>query len=525
MSAPAPFDSFKAAVPDAGTIVVGTVEPLAEGERVAIFRLQVDEILRGDAPAAMRFIGLSGGKGRSACGDMNAVWARDGDRLALAMGAAVPGQRLRVRAVAFVGSSKPDRQSMPKIEQLSLRQVRRLAGKALDGSTSRRPYDAGRAADNLITERVAPGIARVSELGTNQDFERVRSLDVSPEGRVWAATRDSTFQLGRRAEFGIFDGLPERVGSITASPRSPELPDHEDGQAHKARALVDGSGVSILQRNHGWKRALGGNSSKGFTWLLMAMDGTIWVRSESNVIRLDGTGKLRFGWDVIGPPIGCMTQSNDDPKLDCTTTRMVEVPDGGVWLGFASSTPESPLAGGLRLFDGEVWAEAPDPLGGEPFAVTQLTAYQGGDVWVLIVPEDAEDPGQGAYDRAELARWDGETWARYELPPDLQEEDGGDPRELVAGPDGTVWLSRPLASFDGETWRDYDTPARAASKRPRVQDLSIAPDGSAWMVVRDANRPGRTRPDGIYILDPARAKPTKETMAAGVAMDAVHRGG
>ncbi len=55
-----------------------------------------------------------------------------------------------------------------------------------------------------------------------------------------------------------------------------------------------------------------------------------------------------------------------------------------------------------------------------------------------------------------------------------------------------------------------------SSKKPRVQDLSIAPDGSAWMVVRDTVKYDTTRPDGIYVLDPDRAKSTREVAAVVV---------
>ena len=74
-----------------------------------------------------------------------------------------------------------------------------------------------------------------------------------------------------------------------------------------------------------------------------------------------------------------------------------------------------------------------------------------------------------------------------------------------ASPDGSVWLPDPLVRFDGEAWVVYDVPGRARSRRSMLTDLSVAPDGSAWMVVRQETGPNATRPDGIYILDPDRA--------------------
>ncbi len=496
VSAPAPFDSFTATVPNSGTIVVGTVEGLTERELQTRFRLKIDEVLRGDAPAVMRFSGLSGSDARSACGDKNMVSAREGDRLALAMSAAVPGQPLEVDAIAFVGKSMPDRRHMPKIERLPLRKVRQLAGRQPDGSTSWHPYEAGIAADNLIIKRVAPGVARVSARGTKHDLDAVHHLDVSPDDRVWAATRDAAFQLGQRREYRVGPGLPWAIGQITARPAG--------------WVLTTASGVWRFEEDRGWKRLSEEAGRNDLWWPMMTTDGAVWALSMRGPSRLDGDGWTRFGWDIANPPAECLDSVHPLEQSDCTLTHLAEAPDGSVWLGFHTRPWESRIGGGLSRFDGKAWIDAPDPLDGEPFAVTHLTSYPGGPVWAMLVPRRADKPLAGAYGRAQLARWDGQAWTRSDLPTDLQAGRRSQPRELVAGPDGTVWLSRPLASFDGETWRRYDTPSRSSSKKPRVRDLSIAPDGSAWMVVRDTVKWKTTRPDGIYILDPERAKPIVE---------------
>ena len=359
-------------------------------------------------------------------------------------------------------------------------------------------------ADNLITKRVAPGVARVSQRGTAHDIGATRRLDVGAESRVWAATTDSAFQLGQRKEYSTRDGLPRAIDSIT--------------KGHARFALADGRGVSLYAKRKGWRRLDDGIESDGLWWPLMTSDRTILALSDRGVWRLDDDEKTRFGWDAIDPPAACADPSLVEPSLGeeltkCATTNLVEAPDGSVWLGFRTQTHDAAFGGGLRRFDGLVWTDAPDPLDGELHAVTHLASYPGGPVWVLLVPQRTDRPSAGAYGRAQLARWDGAAWTRYELPSELQAGERSQPRELVAGPDGVVWLSRPLASFDGDTWRRYDTPARPRSKRPRVEDLSIGPDGSAWMVVRDNTKRKTTRPDGIYILDPERAKSTRDLTA------------
>ncbi|CAN5816656.1 hypothetical protein BH23CHL8_BH23CHL8_03170 [soil metagenome] len=486
VSAPAPFDSFSAAVPSAGIIVVGSVEGLADRDVHTRFRLRIDEVLRGDAPGTMIFSGLSGSDALSACGDRNVVDAAEGDRLALAMGAAVIGRPLEVEAVAFVGKSRPDRRAMPKVERLPLRRVRRLAGKSLDGAAARRPFDAGVAADNLIIEPVARGVARVSSRGTKHDLRAVWHLDIGPDGRAWAATRDSAYQLAQRKEHRPRDGLPSTVGGITIGPGG--------------HALAGGSGVSLFERDR-WRR-IGDDGADDGPWSpLMTSSGTVWALSMRGPSRFHRGEWVPYGWDVIDAPAECLVPMDPLDRSRCDPTGLAEAPDGSVWLGFGTLDAEGTPAGGLRRLDGEAWGPVPDPMPAESFAVTHLTSYPGGPLWVLLVAE-----------RAALARWDGEAWTHFELPSELGAA-GRDPStELEAGPDGTVWLSHPLVTFDGDSWRRYDIPARASSRDPRIEDLSIAPDGSAWMVVRERLEGNATRRDGIYALDPDRAL-SRETSA------------
>ena len=486
VSAPAPFDSFTAAVPGAGTIVIGTVEGLSGHETQTRFRLYVDEVLRGKAPAAMRFGGLSGSERRSACGDRNTVVVRDGDRLALAMDAPVPGQSLRVDAVAFVGKSVPDRRSMPKVERLPARMVRRLAGVAADGSSSRHPVGMGPAADGLFTERVARGVTRVRALGNAHDLQSIRHLDVGADDRVWAAAPDRAFKLSARKEYSVDGGA-----KLTAIETQP------DGEA-----LGSADGIWHFSGHVVWYR-LGAEADDGLYAPHTASDGSVWALSDRGpaVISLRDDRWAYSDWDEVGTPDGCLGEGG---QLVCDLTPLVDAPDGSLWLGFAGHDAGE-VVGGIQRFDGEAWGPVPNPLD-HPYGVHDLASEPGGPVWAVVTPRAVTGDGAGA----QLARWDGETWMLSELLPSLADTATGQGSMLVASPEGSVWLSRPLARFDGEAWALYEAPGRSGPERSRVTDLSIASDGTAWMAVREIVGSGKTRPDGLYVLDPTQAKPVDQ---------------
>ena len=492
VSLPAPFDSFTDAVPAAGTIVLGTVEGRSGRETVTGFRLTIDEVVRGKAPAAMRFNGLSGSKRRSACGDRNYVVAHDGDRLALAMNEASPGQPLRVDAVAFVGKSVPDRRTMRKVERLPARQVRRLAGAPADGSSSRHPSAIGRASDGLFIERVDRGVARVQALGNAHDLRTIRHLDVGADDRVWAAAPDRAFKLSAGKEFEVDSAT--RLSGIETQP---------DGGA-----LGAADGIWYFNGKTVW-RQLGTEVDDGLYAPHGTGDGKVWALSERGhaVLFIRENSWAYTGWDEVGAPEGCLAE---DGQLACDLTSLVDAPDGSLWLGFAGRDPGQ-VVGGIRRFDGESWGPVPDPVDGA-YAVRRLASEAEGPVWALVMPQSIASDGA----IAQLARWDGLAWALFDLPPMVAESADDQGTELVASPDVSAWLSQPLTRFDGESWARYDIPGRSGPGQARVTDLSMASDGTAWMVVRSSSASGKTRADGIYILDPKRATPVASEAGSSV---------
>ena len=73
-----PWPSFKAAVPSAKMVFVGSVvgEPTGYG---SVFRLRVDEALRGNPPVEMEFRGFKSGVPLSICNDSTLRARRTGD--------------------------------------------------------------------------------------------------------------------------------------------------------------------------------------------------------------------------------------------------------------------------------------------------------------------------------------------------------------------------------------------------------------------------------------------------------------
>ncbi len=277
------------------------------------------------------------------------------------------------------------------------------------------------------------------------------------------------------------------------------------------RASVDGTGISTFQ-DEPWRRRRETDEITGLSSPLLATDGTTWALAADGVAHHDGTGWTRHAWNTVGAPPECLTQSVFGVSIRCSATHAIQAPDGSIWLGFGSDGIMAPAA--LRRYDGESWTDVPDPFSRAPYAVTHLASYGEGPVWALAISEAADDPRQADEQRARLLRWDGTTWTAWELPTWLGTDPPDQSNELVAGPDATVWFSRPLTSFDGGTWRRFKVPSRARSGEPMIEDLSIGPGGSAWMVVRDKVKYKTTRADGIYVLDPTRARAAAEVEAS-----------
>ncbi len=123
-----PWPSFRQAAPSATTILIGTVTWTPGGRINNRFMLRVDEVLRGTAPNELEIAALHSGLPETICpGDSSLTVRRVGERLALAYGAHLPGQRRTITAVAFVKPSRPHHFFLPRMERLSAAEVRAIA--------------------------------------------------------------------------------------------------------------------------------------------------------------------------------------------------------------------------------------------------------------------------------------------------------------------------------------------------------------------------------------------------------------
>jgi large repetitive protein len=116
---------FRDAAPSATTILTGRVTGVLGRDRdgnIDLFRLQVNEVMRGQAP---RTIVLSGVATAGNCISSHLV-VRRGDRLAIALGGRSERIYGPVSGVAFL-SPIPDDAHMPRMQRLSIRHVRQIA--------------------------------------------------------------------------------------------------------------------------------------------------------------------------------------------------------------------------------------------------------------------------------------------------------------------------------------------------------------------------------------------------------------
>jgi hypothetical protein len=134
-----PWPSFTRSAPRAATILVGTVTWTPGGEVNSHFVLRVDEVLRGRAPDEIEFNAFHPGVRQPICPEDSVLRVhREGERLAIAYRARMPGQKHSFTSVAFVRPSKPNLFLLPEMERLSLAQVRAIAA-GLPGTDTASP--------------------------------------------------------------------------------------------------------------------------------------------------------------------------------------------------------------------------------------------------------------------------------------------------------------------------------------------------------------------------------------------------
>lgn len=248
---------------------------------------------------------------------------------------------------------------------------------------------------------------------------------------------------------------------------------------HSAPAVRD---LALAPDGTLWAATAGGVAARiDGTWTIVdeqpalgvavASDGTVWVGGKgSKVWTVRPAGA---GWEVRDVP-DAATGSSTTPAISRKVGPTMAVDRAGhLWVsGGNQGWFETP---GLLRFDGERW-EAMRPVEESSGAVFgNVVAAPDGAVWVTI--DRTSTPGnccRPADPATQVARFDGGRWEVFGtangLPSDNVE------LSLAVGPDDTAWLSTThgLFSFDGKRW----SPVLEGEAYGRV---SAAPDGTLWL--------------------------------------------
>lgn len=124
-----PWPSFTASASSANRILIGTVTWTPGGAVNSRFTVRVDHVFRGSAPATINLDAFRSGAPQPICPEDSSLVVHDvGDRLAFAYGAHLPGLDRSITSVAFVAPSHPDHFFLPRMETVTVSEVRDLAG-------------------------------------------------------------------------------------------------------------------------------------------------------------------------------------------------------------------------------------------------------------------------------------------------------------------------------------------------------------------------------------------------------------
>jgi len=129
---PNQWPAFTEVAPTAQVVIVGTVHegPFYDGRGATpVFRVHVDEVLRGTAADVVEVSGLRTGlplEGPQSCRQNAYLYAGIGHVIALAFDGRLPGVSKGVNSAAWI-EGRPNRHSNPRVQQLTLDEVRYFA--------------------------------------------------------------------------------------------------------------------------------------------------------------------------------------------------------------------------------------------------------------------------------------------------------------------------------------------------------------------------------------------------------------
>lgn len=192
------WPAFEDVAPTAKQVIVGRVtewpdmdwRALGGREFLTVFTVQVEDVLKGSAPETIEVNGLRAGlklRGERSCRANSVLYARSGDRIAIALGGKYPGSKGRVNSAAWIEGHPNDEISNPGLRTMELNEVRQVMGlpplpsfqAIISGST------ASIEGDTLVLEGV-PAVPYVSKWPSPV----VGSWDVGSFVEGWEAASD-----------------------------------------------------------------------------------------------------------------------------------------------------------------------------------------------------------------------------------------------------------------------------------------------------------------------------------------------
>lgn len=163
------WPAFEEVAPTARQVVIGTVTKTNKGDEVdysSVFTLEVEDVLRGEAPAVIEVDRLRSGlplRGARSCIRDATLLAGPGNRLALAIDGRIRGTKGRLSTAAWI-EGQPPFDTNPGVRTMELNEVRQVMG--LEPLPSFRAIISGSSAsiegDTLVLEGV-PAVPYVSE--------------------------------------------------------------------------------------------------------------------------------------------------------------------------------------------------------------------------------------------------------------------------------------------------------------------------------------------------------------------------
>ena len=349
-------------------------------------------------------------------------------------------------------------------------------------------------ADPVTTDPVTTDVDGDSAPFLDEWMAFIRDVEVSPEGRVYAAAPAGIAYLDADGQWMILDleGLPIGEGLELLPGRSLyEIEIGRDGviwvsgSAHSTTEDEDFGGEINEWTGGRYLEfiARGDCSGTECAWTSFT-SGDVPGLFGIGDLAVDRTGTL-YAVGGVEPTLfvfdGTEWRSHVVQGLaeDVTpwSSSLAVTSDGTVWAG----TNDADAGRGLYAFDGTHFTHYTTDDGLPSDSTFQVSSdIDGGPLWVATDVLYPDPPDEGDADAAAgIVRFDGFTWTVFTMADGLLTNDG----YVAAGPGGTAWVLHSevppfgIARYDRTDWAATESPVASGGFRSAAD-----PDGSLWFV-------------------------------------------